>query len=73
MKTIKDTQREITELYKELSYDELNNVLSQWLNADSDVKEEDVNPNPTVTNADVKKAATSTSDVSAAFDELFNN
>ena len=73
MKTIKDTQREITELYKELSYDELNNVLSQWLNADSDVKDEDVNPNPTVTNAEVKKAATSTSDVSAAFDELFNN
>ena len=48
-------------------------MLSQWLNADSDVKDEDVNPNPTVTNAEVKKAATSTSDVSAAFDELFNN
>ena len=73
MKTIKDTQREITELYKELSYDELNNVLSQWLNADSDVKDEEVNPNPTVTNDEVKQAATSTSDVSAAFDELFNN
>ena len=73
MKTIKDTQREITELYKELSYDELNNVLSQWLNADSDVKDVDVNHNPTVTHAEVKKAATSPSDVAAAFDELFNN
>jgi len=73
MATIKDTQREITELYQELSYDDLQGVLNNWLNADSDVKEEEVNPNPTVTNEQVKQAATNTSDVSAAFDELFNN
>ena len=71
MKTIKDTQRDIKELYNEMGYDDLHKVLSEWLNQDSDIKDDDVNS--TVKNDPVKKAQNSTSDVSSAFDELFNN
>ena len=74
MKTIKDTQRNITEIYNELSYDDLNEVLQNWLNQDSDtVKDEDV-----TTPVEKKKATTmpsqaEVSDVSSAFDELFSS
>ena len=70
MKTIKDTQRDIKELYNEQSYDDLHKVLSEWLNQDSDVKDDVTSPD---TDDPVKKAQTQTSDVSSAFDELFNN
>lgn len=74
MKTIKETQRNITEIYNELSYDDLNEVLQNWLNQDSDtVKDEDV-----TTPVEKKKATTmpsqaEVSDVSSAFDELFSS
>ena len=71
MKTIKDTQRDIKELYNEMGYDDLHKVLSEWLNQDSSVDDDDVNS--PVKNDPVKKAKNSTSDVSSAFDELFNN
>ena len=70
MKTIKDTQRDIKELYNEQSYDDLHKVLSEWLNQDSDIKDDVTSPEK---NDPVKQAQTQTSDVSSAFDELFNN
>ena len=74
MKTIKDTQRDIKELYNEMSYDDLHKVLSEWLNQDSDVDDADSKDvTSPVKNDPVKKAQNSTSDVSSAFDELFNN
>lgn len=74
MATIKDTQKNITDIYKEMGYDDLQRVLTEWLNQDSDGGETEVastKSNTPVTNSEVKKAANS--DVSAAFDELFNN
>lgn len=73
MTTIKDTQKNITDLYQEMSYDDLQRVLTEWLNQDSDGEETEVaqKSSTPVTNSEVKKAANS--DVSAAFDELFNN
>jgi len=76
MKTIKDTQKDITEIYQEMSYDELHKVLSEWLNQDGETDQSlapaKAAPAKATTNDKVKEA-TETTDVSSAFDELFNN
>ena len=79
-----ETQTEITDLYSELSYDELKSVLEGWLNptaeGESESKNESVSqstlstetksePVAQPTTSDSKK----TDDVAAAFDDLFNN
>jgi len=78
-----DTQTEITELYSELSYDELKSVLEGWLNPDKPKTEPVASastskPNPPAIKTaapETKQPTTVTSnatDVGAAFDELFN-
>ena len=79
-----ESQTEITDLYSELSYDELKSVLEGWLNpsgeGETDSKNESVaqstlstetksEPVAQPTTSDSKK----TDDVAAAFDDLFNN
>ena len=39
LERIKDTQKEITDIYQELSYEELTNVLNEWLNPDEETTE----------------------------------
>ena len=39
MERIKDTQKEITDIYQELSYEDLTNVLNEWLNPDEETTE----------------------------------
>ena len=65
-----DNQKDITELYQELSYEELTNVLNAWLNpeASNDDDKEETAP-ASVVAADSAKTV---EDASAAFDELFN-
>ena len=67
---ILDNQKDITELYQELSYEELTNVLNAWLNpeASNDDDKEETAP-ASVVAADSAKTV---EDASAAFDELFN-
>ena len=79
-----ESQTEITDLYSELSYDELKSVLEGWLNpsgeGETETKTESVSqstlstetksePVAQPTTSDSKK----TDDVAAAFDDLFNN
>ena len=77
-----ESQTEITDLYSELSYDELKSVLEGWLNpsGEGESNEESVSqetlstetksePVAKTTTSDSKK----TDDVAAAFDDLFNN
>ena len=82
-------QTEITDLYSELSYDELKGVLEGWLNptaesknddGESSVAEETLSTKPTEEVNDLPfdvedkpKATKKTDDVAAAFDDLFNN
>tara|TARA_B100001113_G_scaffold289228_1_gene245151 strand:- start:3 stop:524 length:522 start_codon:yes stop_codon:yes gene_type:complete len=79
-----DTQTEITELYSELSYDELKNVLEGWLNPTNESGQESVSqetlssttkPATETKSASepVKTDSKKTDDVAAAFDDLFNN
>ena len=77
-----ESQTAITDLYSELSYDELKSVLEGWLNpsGENESGEESVSqetlstetksePVAQTTTSDSKK----TDDVAAAFDDLFNN
>jgi hypothetical protein len=81
-----DEQTAITELYQELSYDELKNVLESWLDptkaaqptTEKSVAQETLSTNKSVSHdmggtVETPKVSKSTSDVEAAFDDLFNN
>jgi hypothetical protein len=77
-----ESQTEITDLYSELSYDELKSVLEGWLNPSGEGEKETVSqstlsqskpvaqPAPTTT---TESSSKKTDDVAAAFDDLFNN
>ena len=66
---ILDNQKDITELYQELSYEELTDVLNQWLNPEaSEEKKAETAPASVVAAESTKTVE----DASAAFDELFN-
>ena len=63
-----DNQKDITELYQELSYEELTDVLNEWLNPEASRDEEETAPASVVAAESTKTVE----DASAAFDELFN-
>ena len=69
LENLMDNQKDITEIYQEQSYDELTEVLNTWLNPE----EEEESKEESVTKSEVKEDVKSTEDVSAAFDDLFNN
>jgi len=77
-------QTEITDLYSELSYDELKGVLEGWLNPTNESEEQSVSQQNLTTSSETKTETKSeetttssdskkTEDVAAAFDDLFNN
>ena len=68
---VMDNQSDLTELYNEPTYDELKEVLQNFLNP-SDDSEESAPTNTTEKVAE-QTATKSTADVSDAFDNLFNN
>jgi hypothetical protein len=82
-----ESQTEITDLYSELSYDELKSVLEGWLNPTAEGKDDSVSQETlstpktetTTTSHDMggsvetKSDSKKTDDVAAAFDDLFNN
>ena len=79
-----ENQTNITDLYSELSYDELKGVLEGWLNPSGNDGEESVSEETLSTSTTPASEATSapeptkvssksTDDVAAAFDDLFNN
>ena len=84
-KSLIENQTEITDLYSELSYDELKSVLEGWLNPSDDsskqssTSQETLSPakpavEPTTQAAPTTKTdSKKTDDVAAAFDDLFNN
>ena len=68
--TINDSQKNITEIYQELSYDDLTQALNDYLNGGSTETKKEETPEkekPVVANTN------STADTTAAFDDLFNN
>ena len=67
LETVK-TQQDIREIYQELSYDDLTEVLNEWLNPSD---EEESGSKPETVSSEVQSAKVS--DTSEAFDELFNS
>lgn len=75
-----ENQSEITDLYQELSYDELKDVLEGWLNpsgeadddSESSVSQESLTSNKPVPQEKATTQNSNTSDAVAAFDDLFN-
>ena len=71
LESIMDNQSDLTELYTEPTYDELKEVLQNYLNPSDD---SEVAQTTTTTEQVSEKTETkSTADVSDAFDELFNS
>ena len=68
LETIMDNQKDITEIYQEQTYEELTEVLNNWLNPENEENQEE-----SVTQSEVKEDVKSTKDVSEAFDDLFNS
>jgi|TARA_B100000073_G_scaffold139439_1_gene114717 hypothetical protein len=62
------SQQDIKEIYQELSYDDLTEVLNEWLNP-SDSDEEESNEKVSASELSTAKV----SDAGEAFDELFNS
>jgi len=66
-----DDQKDIREVYNELSYDELAEALGDWLNP-SDGEESTTKTDTNVPASTLQSAVSSTSNVTDAFDDLFN-
>jgi len=71
LENILDNQKDITEVYQELSYDELSDALNNWLTPDDEEKEE--TKDESVPASTLKSAVKTTENVSDAFDDLFNS
>jgi hypothetical protein len=73
LESIKESQKNITEIYQERSYDELTQALNDYLNGSSEKTEEKVEKvEETVKTASETKSYDSKK-TSDAFDDLFNN
>ena len=69
--TLLDDQKDIREVYNELSYDELAEALGDWLNP-SDGEETTTKSDTNVPASTLQSAVSNTSNVTDAFDDLFN-
>ena len=70
-------QVKITELYKELSYEDLTGILEDWLNPSDSDEEESTKTEATAAKAEVAKTVDTKTETATnaadAFDDLFNN
>ena len=69
LELVKTSQKDITEIYQEQSYDDLTNVLNEWLNPSEDSTEETTQESVSTSELETSKVK----DTSEAFDELFNS
>ena len=68
-----DNQSDLTELYNEPTYDELKEVLQTFLNPSDDTQTTATATTTTTEKVAEQTATTAKTDVSDAFDNLFNN
>jgi hypothetical protein len=70
LELVKTSQKDITDIYQEQSYEELTGILNEWLNPSDEEKKEEEAPS-TVATSDL--GTSKVKDTSEAFDELFNS
>ena len=68
---VSDSQRELTEIYQEKTYDELTEILNDWLEGKSE-ETDDSKSGDSITSDKVAETTKTVESVSSAFDELFN-
>jgi hypothetical protein len=68
LETLTENQKNITEIYQELSYEELTTALNEYLNGGSTEEEKEEEKEKVVDTASYNSKETSD-----AFDDLFNN
>ncbi len=73
LKSMIENQQNITEIYTEQSYDELKEVLNNYLNPTDEDTTTGTTTAETTKTEPALEGTTKTSDVDSAFDELFNN
>ena len=73
LKSIFGNQSDLTELYNEPTYDELKEVLQNYLNPSDDTETANATETTTTEKVAEKTETKATADVSDAFDNLFNN
>jgi hypothetical protein len=72
LEKVKSSQKDIRDIYQEQSYDDLTNILNEWLNPSDETESETtkaVEATSTTSTMEEKKVK----DTSEAFDELFNS
>jgi hypothetical protein len=70
LEAVKTSQKDITEIYQEQSYDDLTGILNEWLNPNDDASTEEKAPSTVATS---ELGTSKVKDTSEAFDELFNS
>ena len=73
LENILENQKDITEVYQELSYDELSEALNTWLNPENEEESSEETKDESVPASTLKTAVSTTENVSDAFDDLFNS
>ena len=75
MKNWVENQTDMKDIFQENTYDELKEILQNWLNPSDDTQEESVGieEDTTETTPEEKSSTTKVTNVSDAFDELFNS
>ena len=70
LEKVKSSQKDIRDIYQEQSYDDLTNVLNEWLNPSED-SSTDSTPQKTTETSNLEQ--NKVQDTSEAFDELLNS
>ncbi len=72
LEKVKSSQKDIRDIYQEQSYEDLTNVLNEWLNPSEDSSTESTPQQATETSTSTMETK-KVKDTSEAFDELFNS
>ena len=73
LETIKESQKNITEIYQERSYDELTQALNDYLNGGTEENGSETKSEDTTKKPKVEPSTYDSQKTSDAFDDLFNN
>src|SRR5210317_189128 len=71
LEKVKSSQKDIRDIYQEQSYDDLTNVLNEWLNPGEESSSEESTPTQATETSTMETKKVK--DTSEAFDELFNS
>ena len=73
LENVKSSQKDIRDIYQEQSYDDLTNVLNEWLNPGDESSKEQSTPTKATETSTSTMETKKVKDTSEAFDELFNS